>query len=78
MLLTGIAVLVNKQKYFLFADVAYFVQQTCISYCLAKIKKNNPTRVTGIFISNVMVASATFEGRLDLNGTFQAFNCIDF
>lgn len=36
---SGIAMLVNEQKYFLFADVAYFVQQTCISNCLAKNKK---------------------------------------
>lgn len=69
--------LVNKQKYVLFADAAYFVQQICISYCLAKILKNNLTRINGTFISN-MVASATSEGRLDLNGTFQAFSCIDF
>lgn len=62
--------LVNKQKYSFFADVAYFVQQTCISYTVWQKEENNLTRINGIFIRTVMATSETFEGGLGLNETF--------
>lgn len=71
--------LMNQQKYCFFAHVAYVVQQTCIGYTIwQKAKKKKLTRINGIFLSTVMATSATFEGSLGINDTFEAFDCIHF